>query len=226
MAINPAVVRFAVMLKVAYIRVKQNKEVIMKLYASTTSPYARKVRIALIEHSLPHEFIAESPSDPSSHAARLNPLGKVPLLQRDDGEVLFNSPMIVEYIDSLAAEPLIPSDIEQRWQVQRWHALGDGIADAVVARMLEGRRDENKQDQTFIARQEYKIAASLDFASEHLPGGEYLFNGYLTMADIALAVALDYTDLRYPNDWRAQHPALAGWLATITQRPSFQKTLP
>jgi len=198
----------------------------MKLYASTTSPYARKVRIALIEHGLDYEFIAESPSDPNSHVARLNPLGKVPLLQRDDGEVLFNSPMIVEYIDGLAAEPLIPVDTGQRWQVQRWHALGDGIVDAVVARMLECRRDEDKQDVAFITKQEHKVAAGLAFASEQLRGSDYLFDGGLTMADIALAVALDYTDLRYPHNWRDQHPALAQWLDTINQRPSFKDTVP
>lgn len=198
----------------------------MKLFASTTSPYARKVRICLIEHGITYEFIAESPSDPDSHVARLNPLGKVPLLQREDGEVLFNSPMIVEYIDGLAENPLIPHSAEQRWQVQRWHALGDGIVDAVVARMLEARRDEAKKDVAFIARQEKKIAAGLAFANEHLTGGVYLFGGQLTIADIALAVALDYTDLRYPHDWRDQHPSLAAWLRVINQRPSFQHTLP
>jgi len=198
----------------------------MKLYTSTTSPYGRKVRITLIEHSLAHEFIPESPSDPDSHVARLNPLGKVPLLQRDDGELLFNSPMIVDYIDGLVASPLIPLDADQRWQVQRWHALGDGIVDAVVARMLETRRDDDKQDQAYIARQEGKVAAALVFASKHRFDSQYLFDGRLTMADIAMAVALDYTDLRYPHDWREQHPALAAWHQRINQRTSFQKTQP
>jgi len=198
----------------------------MKLYSSTTSPYGRKVRIALIEHGLDFEFTAESPSDPDSHVVRLNPLGKVPLVQRDDGEVLFNSPMIVEYIDGLAENPLIPVDRDQGWQVQRWHALGDGIVDAVVARMLELRRDEDKQDLSFIAKQEKKIAASLVFASEHMLGSEYLFNGRLSMADIAMAVALDYIDLRYAHDWRDGHPVLARWLVNINNRQSFQDTLP
>ena len=122
----------------------------MKLFASTTSPYARKVRIMLIEHGLEHEFISESLADPNSNVNRLNPLGKVPLLQRDDGEQLFNSPMIAEYIDSISTLPLIPNDADLRWQVQRWHALGDGIVDAVVTRMLEGRRPEDKQSSAVI----------------------------------------------------------------------------
>lgn len=202
----------------------------MKLYSTTTSPYGRKVRICLLEHAIEHEFIAESLADPDSHVVRLNPLGKVPLLQRADGEVLFNSPMIVEYIDSLAEKPLLPGDLEQRWRVQRWHALGDGIVDAVVARMLECRRDEQHQDPGVINKQQGKIAAALVFASEQLERREsaddYLFDGRLTLADIALAVALDYTDLRYPHDWRGQHPALAEWLTRINRRPSFTQTLP
>ncbi len=198
----------------------------MKLYASLTSPYARKVRIALIELSIAHEFIEESPLDPNARVATLNPLGKVPLLELDNGEVLFNSPMIVDYLDSLVAMPLIPGDTEMRWQVQRWHALGDGIADAVVARLLESRRDEDKQDKTFIARQEGKVAAALEFASAHLSRDEFLCGADLTMADIAMAVALDYTDLRYPHDWRAQHLELARWLTAMGRRPSFSDTIP
>jgi glutathione S-transferase len=198
----------------------------MKLFASTTSPYARKVRIVLLEHQIPFEFIAESPSDPNSNAARLNPLGKVPLLQRDDGEVLFDSPMIVEYLDGMADTPLLPEDREQRWQVQRWQALGDGIADAVVAHMLEQRREEALQDRATLTKQQTKIANALQFASEHLVGSDYLFDGRLTIADIAMVVALDYVDLRYPHPWREQHPDLAEWHRRISQRPSFQTTLP
>lgn len=202
----------------------------MILYSTTTSPYGRKVRICLLEHALEHEFVAESLADSDSHVARLNPLGKVPLLQRTDGEVLFNSPMIVEYIDSLTARPLLPQAVEQRWRVQRWHALGDGIVDAVVARMLECRRNEHHQDQGTIDKQQGKIAAALAFASEQLnrrvSADDYLCDGRLTLADIAMAVALDYTDLRYPHDWREQYPLLADWLTRINRRPSFTRTLP
>jgi len=202
----------------------------MKLYASTTSPYARKVRILLLEQEIPHTFIAESPADPSSHVAQLNPLGKVPLLQRDDGEVLFNSPMIVEYIDSLSVSPMLPIDPELRWQVQRWHALGDGIVDAVVARMLEGRRAAEIQDTAFISKQEHKIAAALRFAAEQMKtrasGGIYLCGVELSVADIAFAVALDYINLRYQHAWGDQYPQLQSWLNTINKRPSFQETLP
>lgn len=197
----------------------------MKLYGSLTSPYARKVRICLIEKGLDYEFIAESPSDPESNVARLNPLGKVPLLQRDDGEVLFNSPMIVEYLDTLSGETLIPATAE-RWRVQRWHALGDGVLDAVVARMLELRRPNERQDQGVIQRQEGKVAAVLRFADDHYEGGDYLIDNRYNIADISFAVALEYIDFRYPHDWRSTYPRLAGWLDGINHRPSFSQTVP
>lgn len=198
----------------------------MKLYASLTSPYGRKVRIALAESAISCEFIEDSPSDPKAQVVHLSPLGKVPALELDDGEVLFDSPMIVEYLDALAATPLIPADPAERWQVQRWHALGDGIADAVVARYLEARREESKQDKTFIARQEGKVAAAMAFADERVSHGEFLFGDRLTMADIAMASGLDYTDLRYPHDWRSEFPELARWLTAIDRRPSFADTMP
>jgi glutathione S-transferase len=198
----------------------------MKLYASTTSPYARKVRICLIELGIDCDFIVESPSDSASHVARMNPLGKVPLLECDNGEPVFNSPMIVEYIDSLTPTQLIPSHPEQRWQVQRWHALGDGIIDAVVARMLEARRSPDKQDLSFISKQEGKVAAALLFAAEHYSGGPYLFGDRFCLADIALGVALDYIDFRYPHDWRVTQPQLAAWHSSINQRSSFRQSAP
>lgn len=197
----------------------------MKLYGSLTSPYVRKVRICLAELALNYEFIAESPSDPDSHVARLNPLGKVPLFECDDGELLFNSPMIVEYIDSISAGMLFPVT-EPRWLVQRWHALGDGIVDAVVARMLEGRRDPGKQEPAIIARQQGKVAAALRFADEHFSGGDWLVAGRFCLADIAFAVALGYIDFRYPHDWRDDYPRLSAWYATISRRPSFRATEP
>jgi len=196
----------------------------MKLYASLTSPYARKVRICLIEKGLDYDFVVEAPSDPNANVVRLNPLGKVPLLQCDDGEVVFNSPMIVEYIDSLEGVALIPTSVK-RLHVQRWHALGDGIVDAVVARMLELRRAIEHQDAAVIKKQETKVAAALDFADEHYQGGEFIEGGQFSLADIALAVALEYIDFRYPHDWRSIHPRLAEWLNGINQRPAFLSTV-
>lgn len=197
----------------------------MKLYGSLTSPYVRKVRIALIEHGLEYAFVTEGPTDAAGNVARLNPLGKVPVLVRDDGEALFDSPMIVDYLDSLMSRPLIPSGSE-RWRAQRWHALGQGMLDATVTRLMETRRAPDRQDPAVIHRQEDKIAAALRFADDRLGTDEFLINNAFGIADIALGVALGYLDLRYTRDWRGAYPRLTRWFSAINRRPSFTATAP
>jgi glutathione S-transferase len=198
----------------------------MKLYGSETSPYVRKLRILIKEKGLACEFVIEGPADAAGHVAALNPLGKVPVLLRDAGDVLFDSPMIAEYLDSLTGEPLLPLTGEARWVTQRWHALGQGIMDAVVTRMQEGRKPAEKQTQETIGKQEGKIAAALKYADAAKRGATYLVDDRFSLADIALGVALEYIDLRYPHAWRAQHPRLALWQAGMAKRASFLETLP
>ncbi|MDE2090030.1 MAG: glutathione S-transferase N-terminal domain-containing protein [Gammaproteobacteria bacterium] len=198
----------------------------MKLYGSLTSPYVRKVRMFLAEKGIAYEFVNEGPSDAAGNVARLNPLGKVPLLVRDDGEVLFDSPMIVEYLDSQKGEPLIPPPGEARWLAQRWHALGQGIMDATVTRLMETRRAPERQEAAVIKKQEAKIAAALAYAASHIGDGEFLVGKGLTVADIALGAALGYLDLRYAHDWRSAHPRVASWFAEFGLRPSYRETAP
>lgn len=198
----------------------------MKLYGSETSPYVRKVRILIKEKNIPCEFIIEGPADAAGHVAALNPLGKVPVLLRDGGDVLFDSPMIAEYLDSLQGDPLLPLTGEARWVIQRWHALAQGIMDAVVARMLEGRKPAEKQTPEIIKKQEGKIDAALNYANVALKGAVYLVDDRFSLADIALGVALDYVDLRYPHDWRTRYPRLALWHMGMARRVSFMETLP
>src|SRR5688572_7176048 len=99
----------------------------MKLYGSLTSPYARKVRILIAEKKIPCEFVAADPRSVDGPVQALNPLGLVPVLSRDDGSALFDSPVIVEYLDGLMGPPYIPAPSEARWTVLRWAALADGI---------------------------------------------------------------------------------------------------
>jgi glutathione S-transferase len=198
----------------------------MKLYGSQTSPYVRKVRAMLKEKTIACEFIAQGPGDPGSVVPKLNPLGKVPVLVRDDGEPIFDSAIIVEYLDGLSGESLLPARGDARLFAHRYHALAAGIMDAVVARMLETRRPANCQDPGFIAKQESKIAAALDFATAQKHGPAYLLEDRFTLADLALGVALEYIDFRYPHDWRGPHARLAHWLAGISTRPSLADTRP
>lgn len=198
----------------------------MKLYGSLTSPYVRKARVLLREKNLPCEFVVADAWAADSPIPPLNPLGKVPVLALDNGEVLFDSPVIVEYLDSLKAPALLPAAGEARWQALRWEALADGILDAVVARFLETRRPAPQQSAENIQRQEGKIARALEYAERHLGKGPWLLSDGFTVADLAVAVALEYTDFRYPHDWRRRHPRLGAWHGGIGARASFVETLP
>lgn len=198
----------------------------MKLYGSLTSPYVRKVRVLIKEKNLPVEFVVAGPGDPGSPVPALNPLGKVPVLALDDGDTLFDSPVIVEYLDTLASPALLAASGAARWEMLRWEALADGILDATVARVMETRRPAAQQSAREIARQEEKIARALDYGERQLKGGPWLVPERLSVADLALGVALEYIDFRYPHNWRDRHPRLTAWLAGISARPSFVETCP
>ena len=197
----------------------------MKLYGSLTSPFVRKVRMVLLEKGLAHDLVVEGPADAAGNVARLNPLHAIPVLVRDDGEVFFDSPMICEYIDSLNDRPrLYPASGEARWQALRWHALGQGMMEATVARFVELRKSAEKQDAANVAKHEARIAAALAFAAERIPASGFMAGNSIGIADITLAAALGYIDLRHAHDWRGRHPKLAAWFAPLSERPSFKET--
>jgi glutathione S-transferase len=198
----------------------------MKLYGSLTSPYVRKVRVLLREKNLPCEFVVADAWAADSPIPPLNPLGKVPVLVLDNGEALFDSPVIIEYLDSLKTPALLPASGDARWQALRWLALADGIQDAAATRFLETRRPAPQQSTENIQRQEGKIARALEYAERHLGNGPWLMSDRFTLADLAMTVALEYTDFRYPHDWRSRHPRLGAWHAGIGARPSFVETRP
>jgi len=197
----------------------------MKLYGSLTSPYVRKVRMVLIEKGLRYEMTVEGPADAAGNVARLNPLRAIPVLERDDGDVYFDSIVICEYLDSLNDTPrLYPASGEPRWQALRWHALGQGMMEATVARFSERRKPADKQDAATITKHEARIDAAMAFANDRVPAGSFIQSKTIGIADIALAAALGYVDLRYAHDWRGQYPKLAGWFKPLSERPSFVET--
>jgi glutathione S-transferase len=198
----------------------------MKLYGSLTSPYVRKLRILLREKDIPCEFVQADAWAADSPVPRLNPLGKVPVLERNDGSALYDSPVILEYLDSLKAPALLASAGEERWAMLRLQALADGILDATVTRLLESRRPQPQQSPENIKRQEEKIARALAYADSIPKGEAYLMQNRFSIADLCLGVALEYVDFRYPHDWRGKHPRLALWLAGIGTRPAFAETVP
>jgi len=201
---------------------------VQKLIASKTSPYVRKVRIALAEKKIEYQMVEASPWEPVNPVHAWNPLGKVPVLVLDDGTQLFDSRVIVEYIDSVSpVSRLIPEPNRQRIEVKRWEALADGICDAMVAVVLESRRPAKQRNKTWSERQQQKIAAGVAELSRELAEKTWCDGESYTLADIATGCALGYLDLRYPElDWRRDYPNLARLAEKLAKRPSFLETEP
>jgi glutathione S-transferase len=199
----------------------------MKLVASKTSPYARKARILLAEKKLAFEFVAENVWDPGTRIGEFNPLGKVPALVTDEGEALFDSPVIAEYLDTLGGARFIPSGGIERARVRRQEALGDGIADAGIAVFLERKRDAARQDPAWIERQLGKMRAGMAAIARELGEKPFLGGESPSLGDIACGCALFWAEFRLPElGWRAQHPKLDAWAKRLEARPSFASTRP
>ena len=198
----------------------------MKLIASTTSPFARKVRIVLAEKNIPCEFIVDIPWNADTDVPKFNPLGKVPVLVLEGGETLYDSRVIVEYLEEHKPWPLlVPADAQDRIAVKKWEALADGVSDAAAAIFLERRRPEAQQSPDWIARQQRKIENGLATMNTTV-AGSWCMGEAFTLADIAVGACLGYLDLRFPDiNWRQDFPALAALEKKVAQRPSFQQTV-
>ncbi len=199
----------------------------MKLRYSPTSPYVRKVCVVASEHGLDDriERIPTDTRDPKSDLPSINPLGKVPALILDNGEVLFDSPVICEYLDSLhGGAPLIPATGPARWTALRQQALADGILDAAILRMIETtRRPEELRWPRWIELQHGKIMRALDALETEAAA----LDDAVTLGQIAVGCALGYIDLRFPADnWRVGRPGLAKWLEGFAKRPSMAASAP
>ncbi|HEX6733922.1 MAG TPA: glutathione S-transferase [Azonexus sp.] len=200
----------------------------MKLIGSHSSPYTRKVRIVLAEKKIEYEFVIDSPWAPDSKVPTFNPLGKVPVLMLDDETPLFDSRVIVDYLDNVTPNnKLLPAPNRERIEVKRWEALADGLCDAAVAALLESRRPKSEQSADWIARQHGKVARSLEFMAAELGEKPFCMGTHFSMADIAVGTALGYLSFRFADiDWPASHPNLEKLYAKLLQRPSFADTVP
>lgn len=200
----------------------------MRLVASLTSPYARKVRVILAEKKLPFEFVEDNPWLPDTHVPDFNPLGKVPALVADDGERWFDSRVIAEYLDTIHPAPqMIPADRTAALPVRQSEALADGIIDAAVVAFLEFKRAPEQQSPATIARQRDKIVRGLAVMADRVQAAHGLNHGQLSVADVAAGCMLGYLDFRFADiDWRALQPVLAAYAESLLARPSFQATTP
>ena len=200
----------------------------MKLIGTTTSPFVRKVRIVLAEKKIEAEFQIDSPWTPDTHVPDVNPLGKIPVLILDDGSPMFDSRVIVEYLDNVTPNnKLMPAPNRERMEVKRWEALADGVCEAGVAAFLEGKRPKNEKSPAWIKRQREKITRSLDFMAGELGEGTWCMGTHFSLADIAVGVALGYLAFRFADiEWQTAHPNLAKLYDKLMLRPSFADTVP
>ena len=201
----------------------------MQLLSSPTSPYARKVRITILEKGL-SEAVAILPGMPLGTEAdaapvrAANPLGKIPALLLADGTSLYDSPVICEYLDTVGTGArLLPADGPARWSALRRQALGDGVADAAFATVMEFRRPEVERSVEWQDRWLGGILRAADAVEADLATAGIGFD----LGAIGLVAAFSYVSFRLPNiDWKAGHPLLTAWMATMDTRPSVAATAP
>jgi len=203
----------------------------MKLIGSLTSPFVRKVRVVLAEKKLDYKFEVEDVWAADTRIGESNPLGKVPCLVMEGGEAIFDSRVIVEYVDTLSpVGKLIPLSGRERVEVKTWEALADGLLDAAILARMEqtwvGRTDAQRSP-AWVDRQIDKVNASLKAMSLGLGDRAWCTGIHHSLADIAVGCALGYLDFRFPQiAWRDDHPNLAKLYEKLSQRQSFQDTAP
>jgi glutathione S-transferase len=204
--------------------VPKRKDAPMLLYSSPATPFGRKVMVTILETGLQDRVEVVTASGHALATGTIpidqNPLGKIPVLLRDDGMALYDSRVICRYLDDLAGAELYGQG-EALWHTLVLEATADGILDAALLMVYEGRvRPADKQFPDWVEGQWAKVTRSLDL----LEGRDLTGMG---MGHLALACALSYLDFRHgPRNWRDGRPALTAWEATIALRPSLQATRP
>ena len=201
----------------------------MKLLGGTASPYTRKVRIVLAEKKIDCEFEIADVNPPENPVNTHNPLGKVPTLVLDDGTALFDSRVIVEFLDNVSPiSRLIPDDNRERVAVRRWEALADGSLDAGLLIRYEGLRPKKEQSAAWAAKQTGKLKRGLSIVAAELGDRQWCHGDRYSLADIAVGSCLGWVAFRKPADmdWRAEYSNLARYYDRLMERPAFADTAP
>ncbi len=199
----------------------------MQLLSSPTSPFARKARVMILERGLDVEVVGANPFGAAEEVGalrRANPLGKIPALILDDGQVLFDSPVICEYLDTLGdAAPLVPKSGPARWTALRRQALGDGVAEAGFNIVMEGRRPAELRSDEWIVRWRGAILCAAAAIEAELTADAEAFD----LGAITLACAFGYIRFRLPDiHWAAGNPRLSTWINALLARDSLAATAP
>ena len=202
----------------------------MKLIGSLTSPYVRKVRVVMAEKKLDFQLVLEDPWN-ADVVLKSNPLGKVPCLVMEGGEAVFDSRVIVEYLDALSpVGRLIPPSGRERTEVRTWEALADGLLDASILARLEATwsgRTAEQRSPAWIERQMRAVHNALKAMGQGLGEKPHCAGTHFSLADVAVGCALGYLDFRFPEiDWRTPYPNLQRLYEKLAARPSFIDSTP
>jgi glutathione S-transferase len=201
----------------------------MKLIGSLASPYVRKVRIVMAEKKIDHELVVENVWSPDTSISMSNPLGKVPCLIMEDGGAMFDSRVIVEYLDTLTpVGKLIPTQSRERAGVKCWEALADGVLDAgILIRLEKTLRPAEQQSDQWMERQLGKVNAGLKAMSTGFVDTTYCAGNQFTLADVAVGCTLGWLSFRFPEiAWREDYPNLVKLFDKLSERASFRDTVP
>lgn len=201
----------------------------MQLIGSLASPYVRKVRIVLSEKKIDYKLTLDDVWSAESKILASNPLGKIPCLVMEDGGAIFDSRVIVEYLDGMTpVHKLIPSSGRARIEVKTWEALADGMTDAAILIRTElTQRPENERSQKWMDRQMVKVESAMETMSKGLADKAWCCEGKYTLADVTVGCALEWFEYRFSHvDWRSKHINLARHLDKLKLRPSFAETVP
>ena len=201
----------------------------MRLLASLASPYTRKVRIVLAEKRIDFDLEVVDVSAVDNPVNEHNPLGKVPTLLLDDGTALYDSRVIVEFLDhAWPGSRLIPEGNRERVAVRRWEALADGVTDAGLLVRYESLRPRGEQSAAWVAKQMAKLRRGLARLDADLGSEDWCHGDRYSLADIALGCCLGWLDFRNPGglDCRADHPNLMRHYGNLMERPEFAETAP
>ncbi len=201
----------------------------MKLLASPASPYTRKVRVVLAEKKIDCEMELVDVNPAENPVNAHNPLGKIPTLLLDDGTALYDSRVIVEFLDSVSPiSRLIPEGTRDRVAVRRWEALADGVLDAGLLARYESLRDKKEQSRSWAAKQLARIERGMALMESDLAERPWCHADRYSLADIAVGCCVGWLGFRKPGeiDYPAKYPVLARHYAKLMERPAFAESVP
>ena len=200
----------------------------MKLIIATPSPYARKVRVIMREKNINFEEIIDVPWNTDTLTLGINPLGKIPILLRDGHEPLFDSKVIVQFLDKYKQKPLFyPKDPDENISARLVETVVEGICDSIVLLFLENSRNETLRSKTWIKRQEKKIIEGVKYLSNNLQEKKYFVGNFFNIADVSVFTCLEYLDLRFSKfKWRDRYQNLVSYWLIHKNRQSFIETKP